>query len=377
MFGVILSSPGSPGAILTRVFQAVFDMIIKSVLPALSDPANPYNSQHMYVLQSLATVKSVILVSDLPNADALLLQLFEGFFDILSGSAKTSTGEQLAKQVVFNMTTVLVILVEELDALPQDVVDTIIAQFLRVDSRVAASSGSKSKKAAVIEDGQSTLEMKELPPAYTMAKTICNSCADKMAREVSKYFSEVIMEVTSRHRDTKRRESGDAEAAIEDATIAPSEEDMQELAKAHRLMRELWRACPAVLQNVIPQLEAELGAENVRLRLLATETIGDMIAGIGAAGPPSPPNMDPATYPPPTLTSGPNPAAIVNLLTVPAAPQSFAQTYGDAYQAFLNRENDKSPIIRAARASGVGRILATSAGGVGLGSSEEKQLAEA
>ena len=58
------------------------------------------------------------------------------------------------------------------------------------------------------------------------------------------------------------------------------------------LLRELWRACPSVLQHAVPQIDAELSADNTNLRQLATATLGDMIAGIGAAGPPPPPPLD-------------------------------------------------------------------------------------
>lgn len=346
-----------------------------SILPALSEPSNAYHSQHVYVLQSLAQVKSIVLVTDIPSPESLMIQLFTSFFDILSGSTNGSRGgEPLSKNVEYNMTAVLIILVDEASVLPQEIIDTIVAQFLRTDPSVVESGGGKGRKNGIFDSKQSTLVMKELPPAYNMAKTVCNSCPDKMAREISKYFNDVIVDASFKKLQSHRRGSGDLDD-LDGSTLGPTEEDLKELYKAHRLLRELWRASPTVLQQVIPQLEAELSAENVQLRLLATETLGDIVSGIGAAGPPPPPLMDPAAYPPLNLSNPAAPsAAALNLLTAPSSPQPFPQAHAQAYTSFLNRRQDRSLIIRAAWTTAIGRILSTSAGGVGLSQSEEERL---
>jgi sister-chromatid-cohesion protein PDS5 len=269
------------------------------------------------------------------------------------------------------MTQTLVTLVDESQNLPPDVVDIIVAQFLR------ASLPNDAKDKKDVDDKQSTLIMKELPEAYNMSKTICNSCPEKMARYVSQYFNEVILEVTGGVPKTnghRRGSDGAAESEDDDGTNGPSEADMKELRKAHKLLRELWRASPAVLQNVIPQLEAELSAENVELRLLATETLGDIISGIGAAGPPPPPIMDPAAYPPVSLESYPQRPVSDSILTTPISPQSFAQTHGGVYNSFMGRQKDKSPVVRAGWTTAIGRIIITSAGGIGLSRDEEALL---
>ena len=349
-------------------------MIIKSILSALSDPSHAYNKQHCDVLQSLATVKSIVLVTDQANADPLITLLFITFFDILSGSSKAGTGEQISKGVTYNMTSILVTLVDEAPTLPQDAVDVIIAQFLRADPRAVGTGDGKSKKGSTVDATQSTLAMKELPSAYIMAQTICRSCPEKMAREVSKYFNDVILYASGASQD-HRRDSADLDDP--DASgVGPSEEDLRELEKAHRLLKELWRACPAVLQNVIPQLETELSAENVQLRVLATETLGDIASGIGAAGPPPPPSLDPAAYPPLDLSEQVERFSEADILTKPASPQQFSHVYHRAYNSFLGRRQDKAALVRAAWTTGIGRILTTSAGGMGLSQDEESRLVE-
>ena len=357
-------------------------MLITVILPALSDPSNAYNQQHLYVLTSLSQVKSIVLLTDIPSSEPLMLHLFTSFFDILAGSTKSSTGEQLGKNVEFHMTSILVTMVDESATLPSEVVDVIVAQFLRTDPRAVNGHVGKGKKhAATLDDKQSTLTLKELPPAYTMAKTICISCPDKMARHISQYFNDVIIEASSSSaavrtskKTSHRRASDDVDDSDMENANGPTDEDLKELYKVHQLLRELWRACPAVLQNVIPQLEAELSAENVHLRSLATETFGDIISGIGAAGLPPSSIPDPAVYPPLDLSDTAESTLNRNVLTKPSSPQPFPQTYSQAYTSFLGRSHDKSPLIRSVWTTGIGRILTTSAGGVGLAQQEEDRL---
>ncbi len=358
-------------------------MIITSILTSLSDPSNAYHSQHTYVLQSLAQVKSIILLTDIPSSEQLIMQLFASFFDIISGSSKSSTGEQIGKNIEYHMTAILVILVDEAPHLPLEIIDVILAQFLRADPQALTGGGQAKDKrnggAPIADEKQSTLLLKELPAAYNMAKTICTSCPEKMARYVSQYFNDVIIDASASVADgaavTHRKASNAKDHSDdEDGHVGPTEEDLKELRKAHRLLRELWRAAPLVLQNVVPQLEAELSAENVQLRLLATETLGDMVSGIGSAGPPPPPTMDPTVYPPQKIDGNTDAEPSTNPLTTPSSPQPFAQVHPAAYQSFLGRKHDKSALVRAAWATAVGRILSTSAGRRGLSRHEEEPL---
>ena len=357
-------------------------MLITGILPALSDPSNAYNQQHLYVLLSLSQVKSIVLLADIPSSEPLMIHLFTLFFDILAGSTRTSTGEQLGKNVEFHMTSILVTMVDESATLPSEVIDVIVAQFLRTDPRVTNGTVGKGKRnAATLDEKQSTLTLKELPPAYTMARSICTSCPEKMAVHISQYFNDVIIDASSSSaangtgkKTSHRKVSDDPDDSDVENGNGPTDEDLNELHKVHQLLRELWRACPAVLQNVIPQLEAELSAENVYLRSLATETFGDLISGIGAAGLPPPSILDPAAYPPLDLSDTVESILNRNVLTKPSSPQPFPQTYSQAYASFLGRSHDKSPVIRSTWTTVIGRILTTSAGGVGLAQQEEDRL---
>jgi sister-chromatid-cohesion protein PDS5 len=315
-------------------------------------------------------------LTDLDHPDSLILPLFTSCFDIVSGSSKASTGEQIAKNAEYDMTRMLVTIIDESPTLAPEVVDIIIAQFLRVDPRVVEQPAKKGKKAeTTVDANQDTLLVKDYPPAYNMAKALCHACSEKMTSHISQYFNNVIIDSSapsaslngsSKHTSHRRHslDESDDEA-----------EDIKELEKAHRLIRELWRACPDVLQNVIPQLEAELSAESVSLRLLATQTIGDLVSGIGVAGPPPPPPMDPAAYPPVTLLGYPQIVPQPNVLQTPLSPKPFAQAHSSAYESFLSRRQDKSASVRSAWATAIGRILLTSGGGSGLSEADEQNLA--
>jgi sister-chromatid-cohesion protein PDS5 len=347
---------------------------VTSIIPALGDPSNTYNAQHIYVLNSLAEVKSIVLMTDLDQPDSLIIPLFTTCFDIVSGSSKASTGEEIAKNVEFDMTRLLVTVIDESPVLAPDVVDVIVAQFLRVDPRVLEPLNKRSKKADTpVDSKQGTLLLKDYPPAYNMAKAICQACPERMTSHISQYFNNVIIDASgsggtngsSKHHRQPNLDDSDEEG-----------EDVKELSKAHRLIRELWRACPDVLQNVVPQLEAELSAESVSLRLLATQTIGDLTAGIGVAGPPPPPPMDPAGYPPVTLAEYAQMIPQPNVLVKPLSPKPFSQAHSSTYESFLSRRFDKSASVRAAWVTVIGRILLTSAGGSGLSENEQQTLIE-
>lgn len=349
----------------------IFTLIVTKILPLLADPSHSYNSQHLYVLKSLAEFKSIVIVTDIPGSAQLTGALFTTCFDVLSGPSRASNGEELSKNVEHHMTQILSILIDESPTISSDIVDVIVAQFLWADP-ITLGTSAKGKKNASLDSKQSTLRRKEAPPAYNMAKNLCNAFPEKMARLFGSYFGSVIVEFASGPKNIRHR-AGSADESEDEETRGPSEDDINDASKAHRLLRELWRCAPGALQEIIPHLQEELATENIQLRQLATETFGDMISGIGAAGPPPPPDLDPAAYPSQSLASS-SPVRVYNYLTTPASLNSFPSHYPGAYHAFLSRQNDRSPIIRASLTTGIARIIMTSAGGVGLDPEEEKKL---
>ncbi|KAK4502249.1 hypothetical protein PRZ48_005674 [Zasmidium cellare] len=349
----------------------IFNLFVSTIIPTLGNPNDPYNSQHLTALTSLVTVKSILLLCDAPGADTLILNLFTNCFDVVSGTTRGADVEQISKNVEYNMTGMLCALVDESPALPAGVMDILLAQFLRADPSVLSKKKGETQ----------TSLPRDVSPAYNMARSVCNTCSDKMIRQIGSYFNAVLIDATETTSTTKpskskgkKRTHDESDDESDNGLITPpSESDLDEVSKAHNLLRELWRSCPEVIRNVIPQIEAELGAENLPLRLMAVQTIGDMIAGIGAAGPPPPTPLEPAAYPPQSLDTYSQPEQQSVLLT-PAAPYSFSSTYPSGYQAFFERFRDKSATIRSAWATAVARILLTNGGGKGLQHDQETAL---
>ncbi|KAH0847724.1 hypothetical protein AYO21_07711 [Fonsecaea monophora] len=349
----------------------IFTVIITSILPALADPTNAYNAQHVYILISLAESQSILLVTDIPNHESLLTSLFTTAFDIVAASGNSASGVEVSKSVEYHLKNLLAAVVDEV-TLPPEVTDIIISQFMRVDARNLEEHGSKGKKRDSHDTKQGTLLLKDYPPAYNMAKSLCTTCPEKMTSQITQYFGTVIVDATSAptiSRPTHKRSASDADGDDEER------EGLADLRKAHRLLRELWRACPDVLLNVIPQVEAEFSADAASLRRLATETVGDITAGIGIAGLPPTVPLDPAAYPLPSIDNpGEPPVQTTNPLLTAASPKPFMAVHAAAYQAFLGRRIDKSHMVREAWANAAARILRTSAGGIGLNPQELEDL---
>ena len=337
----------------------------------MKDPSHPYNSQHKHVLASLSEVKSILLLNDLDGADNLLHHLFSTCFDCVSASSILDSDGNPPTDVEAHMTNLLEFLIDESPGLPGKVVESVIAQFLRpMHSRTSQGRADKSN------GNQLTLIPKKEHPAYVMAKMVCTQNPDKMARYVGQYFNDVIMDASGFATKPNGHKHGDGDDD-ETSPTGPTEADLKNLSQAHLLIRELWRAAPAVLQSVIPQVEVELSADDVHLRQIATETFGDMLSGIGAAGPPPPPDYDPCQYPPVRLADESSNVVYDSILTTPMCSQSFSETYQVAHHSFLGRRKDKVPQIRASWTTAAGYILATSGGGIGLKREEQSQLVDA
>ncbi|KAJ7432911.1 armadillo-type protein [Mycena galericulata] len=227
----------------------IFQFFIQQLITGLKASDSPYYTEYFHLLESLSTVKSVVLVCDLQNADELMLEIFRGFFQLVR--------RDLAKKIEMFLSDILVALIDECQTLPAEVLETLLAQFMDKNTRLDQ-------------------------PAYRLAAQVCNSTADKLTRYVSQYFTEII--VTER------------------------DDDFTEIRTAHELIKRLYHSCPAVLPTVIPQLEEELQTEELQLRLIVTQVLGEMFAGQGGV--------------------------------------ELTKKFPSTWNIWLKRKNDKSPAVR-------------------------------
>jgi sister-chromatid-cohesion protein PDS5 len=359
----------------TTQLKEIFTLFVTTIVPALAIPSDSYNAQHHSILESLGVWQSIVLISDIPGSEQLITSLFSNCFDVVSGTIRGSGSDQVSKNVEFHMSQMLSTLVEESGTLPSSVVEVVLAQFLRADLSTLASSSKKTEQPPTT---------RELSSAYTMAQYTCNTCADKMARYIGHYFNAVLIDASetstvskTNKAKSKRKvhDSSDDEDEDESGLLTPpSEDDLHEAEKAHRLLRELWRSCPDVIRNVIPQVEAQVTGENVNMRVMAVQTIGDMVAGIGAAGWPPAVPLDPSAYPSQSSESYSPPLQDLGILLTPNAPHAFASVYPSAYQVFIDRHRDKAPAVRSVWVAEAAQIVLTSGGGKGLETEQESNL---
>ena len=90
-------------------------------------------------------------------------------------------------------------------------------------------------------------------PAFRLAVEVCNATSDKLQRHVCQYFTDNIVNHAK-------------------------DEQFDEIARCHELIKRLNAACPALLHNVVPQLEEELRVDEPEIRALATQVLSEMFA---------------------------------------------------------------------------------------------------
>jgi sister-chromatid-cohesion protein PDS5 len=91
-----------------------------------------------------------------------------------------------------------------------------------------------------------------------MALDICYACPNILQRRVCQYFSDALITV-----------SGSSEN---------STEEFEEVKKAHNLILKINATTPDLLLNVLPLLQEEMKVDQLNVRQLATEIMGQMFA---------------------------------------------------------------------------------------------------
>ncbi|KAF8970162.1 armadillo-type protein [Flammula alnicola] len=204
----------------------IFQFFFRQLSAGFKGPDEPYFNEYFHLLESLSSVKSVVLVCDLPSADELLHEIFRDLFTIVK--------RDFTKKVEIYMADILVALIDECNSLPTDALEIIMAQFIEKNARIEQ-------------------------PGYRLAVQVCNAAADKLQRHVCQYFGDLVTSSTE--------EAG--------------EEDLDNIRTSHELVKRLHHSCPAVLHSVIPILETELRADGLNPRIIATQTLGEMYADKG------------------------------------------------------------------------------------------------
>ncbi|WWD21518.1 hypothetical protein CI109_106004 [Kwoniella shandongensis] len=184
----------------------------------------PYYAEYYHLIENLATIKSVVLICDVPGAEELIEGFFTGFMDIIR--------PDMSKTVIRYLRDILVALAEESATLPAGVMDCIISQFETYASKPETLS-------------------------FQLTVDVCNQVADRLKRPIYAHFSEIQL---AHGRD-------------------PSTNDFKILTESHELLLTINRFCPDLLLNVVPLLEENLkAADEIPLRQLSVKTLGAMFS---------------------------------------------------------------------------------------------------
>lgn len=216
-----LYAPDAPYS--QQELRNIFELFIRE-MENLQNKNDAYYTFYHYLIDSLSTVRSFVLLNDL-EADELLFSYFKTFLKIVS----TDT----PKGIYACMVDILKELIEESNFLPMSIVELIFSYF--------------RKKRQM-----------EHPAAFKMVVDLCTASSDKLQRYAYQYISEDISENIPM--EDHLEESGNRKT----------------FERAHRLILELGKHVPDILLSVIPILEAELGVSYGYIRLAATSILAEL-----------------------------------------------------------------------------------------------------
>lgn len=242
------------------IFKGFFNQFKK-----LSDVHNPFFQQQCYLLKRLAEVRSVILITDIKNSEELIEMAFDVFYDL----ANKDFPQRLEPLICDILSEIM----SEAEVVPHNVLQLILDKLLGN----AAFNNEKISN-----------------PGFNFSVSICEANVDRMTRQVAQYFSEMLFETSDQIDKSDKRLSLKA---------------IETLKKIHRLSIQIWRYIPGLLNAVMGLIDEELNADDETIRIMATETIGQMIGS-------------------------------------PNTPQNFLITCKDTWSNWLKKSLDISPKVR-------------------------------
>ena len=168
----------------------------------------------------------------------------------------------MGKTVIRYLVNVLAAIVDESATIPSGVMDCIIDQFEKYSSVCARHHRVPSR---------AEIQKSEPTSGFLLIKDVCNAAPRRLRRPilaVSWSARRAMQQLTSQHfSEIQLRHGRD-----------PTDEDLRELQKSHRMIVAMFRNTPDLLENTIPTLEENLRAvDEEPLRRLSTETLGEML----------------------------------------------------------------------------------------------------
>lgn len=243
----------------------------------LGDPENGYYIQQKYLITKLLEYRSVVLLTDLPSSPKLLERLFQIFYE------DSKNFEPRMFKVIGG---ILGEVISEFESVPMDVLKLVFNKFLTYNP----------------EDIPKGLDVAS-NCGYEISLILCDSYSSRMSRHLTKYYSEILYNVTNE----------------EDHSFEGRSNAQKVIVKLHRLICRLWRSVPDLISSVIGFIYHELLADNELLRKESTKLVNELL----------------------TIDSDLN----------------FVTTHQDIYNAWLSKIADISGDVRQQWAEGIPRVL--------------------
>lgn len=243
-----LCAPDAPftAGELSSIFKAFFQQFKN-----LGDQENPYFEQQCYLLKKLAEVRSVILITDLPDSQELIESLFDVFYNLAS--------KDIPSRLEPVISDILSEVISESETVPHNVLKVILNEFLSNASQGPITSGVK-------------LHSNNL--GLTISIKVCESNLDRMSRLLAQFFSEILYENTTDVEQVDAVANGNSGLNHENIKRMKA---LENLKKVHKLSIQIWELLPELLNSVLGLIDDELNADDESIRILATDTIGRMI----------------------------------------------------------------------------------------------------
>ncbi|KAL3666298.1 hypothetical protein V7S43_008550 [Phytophthora oleae] len=237
-----VSTPDSPFSSNEELYR-VFKLFIEQ-LRALSPEQTTTSSylHHFHVLESLATVKSCLLVVGLDftteeEEDSIMVQLFEALFDTF--------GENHSAKIENLMLSIMLACIEESDAVDQPLLDVIL--------RPLVDTVNAEEVDGVEVDTDSTVKRS---PAH-MARELIRRTSDLLQNPLSNFFNNILIDGPSR---------------------LGSQQSSELKEHVYTLIYEVHKINPSLLLYVLPNVCLQLQVDEVATRSDAIALMGKLFA---------------------------------------------------------------------------------------------------
>eukprot|EP00249_Psilotum_nudum_P024915 c29322_g1_i2 orf=363-5285(-) len=200
-----------------EILKEIFQLIVEN-FQGLNEMASSSFARRVSILETVAKVRSCVVMLDL-ECDDLILEMFQAFFRTAS--------EEHPQNVLMAMKTIMSLVIEESEDIPQPLLDVLLTNLLQEKKGVS-------------------------PAAHQLAMSVFQRCAEKLEPCVQRFLTSVMFEGN----------------ALQSAL----HEDY------HELIYEIYQCAPQMLVAVIPNLTAELLTVEVDVRVKAVELLGRLFA---------------------------------------------------------------------------------------------------